>query len=203
LRYSDTEINGGGANEQNEASSADSRLKHAVTYAPIPIPGISTSDTNEEIANSLTNPIQATNDNQRVQLRKNFNMAGSFSWKIIENLQYKTDFGLDNYAYDDSRFYGLTTYYVSNAPAAENQDMPAVILRDNRQVRFRNTNTLSYDFKKFLSDDHSAVLLIGQEMIKTEQNTTTSVIHGFPTLFTSDQAFKLTSQGKPQSVNNF
>ena len=30
FRYSNTEINGGGANEQNEISSADARLRHSV-----------------------------------------------------------------------------------------------------------------------------------------------------------------------------
>lgn len=203
LRYSNTQINGGGANEQNEASSADSRLKHSVTFAPIPISGITTDDTDPDIANNIVNPITATADNQRYQERRNYNMAGSFSWKIIENLEWRTDFGLDNYYYDDSRFYGLTTYYIDNAPAAENQGRPAAIFRDRREVRFRNTNTVSYDFKNFLSSDHNAKFLLGQEMIQSETNEVTSVIHGFPQLFTSSEAFKLTSQGTPQSVNDF
>ncbi len=203
LRYSETQINGGGANEQNEASSADSRLKHVVTYSPIPIAGISTGDTDPDIANNLINPIIATDDNQRYQERQNYNMGTTFGWNIIENLQWRSDFGLENYFYDDSRFYGLTTYYVSNTPAAENQDQPAMIVRDRRQARYRNTNTLSYDFKKYLGADHSARFMIGEEMLKTVTSEKTSVIHGFPTLFTFEEAFKLTSQGKPQSVNNF
>jgi hypothetical protein len=39
IRYSNTDINGGGTNEQNEISSADARLRHSVGYSPIPIPG--------------------------------------------------------------------------------------------------------------------------------------------------------------------
>src|SRR5690606_12876712 len=35
-RYSDTKIDGSGANEQNEVSSADSRLKFAMIYPPFP-----------------------------------------------------------------------------------------------------------------------------------------------------------------------
>ena len=40
-------------------------------------------------------------------------------------------------------------------------------------------------------------------MIQTNTNQLTSVVHGFPTLFTSDQAFKLTTQGVAQSTDNY
>src|SRR5690606_6126091 len=98
---------------------------------------------------------------------------------------------------------GLTTYYVKNNPSSDNQNKPAVILRDRKEQRFRNTNTLNYDFIKFLNEDHSLKLLLGQEMIQTESQELTGVIHGFPTLFTSGQAFNLTTQGEPQSIDNF
>lgn len=202
VRYSDTSISGGGANEQNEVSSSDSRLKHSVTYSPIPLSGLTTDDTDEEIASYLVNPLVATADNDRKQYRKNFNMAGSFDWELVDNLILKTEFGLDNYNDIDNRFYGLTTYYVKNRPAAENQDQPAVVLKDRKRERFRNTNTLRYDFKELFNENHHLNLLLGQEMIRTETNLMTSVVHGFPTLFTSEEAFKLTTQGVPHSVDN-
>src|SRR5690606_27658328 len=40
MRYSNTEIEGGGTNEQNEVSSADSRLKFSMLYPPIPVTGL-------------------------------------------------------------------------------------------------------------------------------------------------------------------
>lgn len=204
VRFSDTKINGGGTNEQNEASSADSRLKHSVTYSPIPMPGLTTDDTNEEISSYLINPITATYDNDRYQERSNFNLAGSFTWKIIDGLSFRTDFGLDTYGYEDNRFYGLTTYYVQNTPAAENQDQPALIIRGRDETRLRNTNTLTYDFKKLLNnEDHNLKLMLGQETIHTQTSTMTSVLHGFPSLFQADEAFKLTTQGKAQSIDNF
>ncbi len=82
--------------------------------------------------------------------------------------------------------------------------MPAVILSDRKEVRLRNTNTLNYDFKSLLPENHHLNLLVGHEMLKTEVNELTSEIHGFPKLFNSEQAFKLTSQGKRvQIVDNF
>jgi TonB-dependent starch-binding outer membrane protein SusC len=202
LRYSNTKIGGSGANEQNEVSSADSRLKHSIGYTPLPIPGLTKDDTNEQSASDLVNPLLATADNDRDQQRKNYNLAGSFTWRPIENLEWRTDFGLDSYNYLDNRFYGLTTYYTSNVPSAENQRHPAVVLNNRNEERFRNTNTVSYNFKKLLGGEHNARLLVGQELIKSEVSQLTSVVHGFPTLFTSNQAFKLTTQGVAQSTDN-
>ncbi|MCB0494703.1 MAG: TonB-dependent receptor [Cyclobacteriaceae bacterium] len=207
MRYSDTKINGGGANEQNEVSSADSRLKHSVGYSPIPVPGLTTTaadDTNEATAGDLVNPLVAVDDNQREQMKRNLNLAGSVGWKIIDNLKLKVDFGLDNNNYVDHRFYGLTTYLVRNKPAADYQNQPAVVLRDRKTTTIRNANTLNYDFKDLLPSDHSINLLAGVELIKTQSQTLTSEIHGFPTGFDAQEAFKLTTQGKSIfSVNNY
>lgn len=203
VRYSDTDIKGGGANEQNETSSADARLRHSVIYTPIPLNGLE-SDIDEEVASSeLVDPLLAVDDNDREQNRRNLNMAASAAWTITDNLTVKSELGLDNYYYNDSRFYGLSTYY-SREQAGEYTGQPAVRLVDRKTQRFRNTNTLNYDFKNVLNnEDHSLSALFGQEIIRSEQVTTTSWVQGFPTLFTSDKAFKLTSQGENATVDNF
>jgi len=203
MRYSDTEINGSGANEQNEYSSQDARLRNAVAYAPINLPGITSDDTDEADANYLVNPFVSIADTDRSQNRKNFNMLGSFSWEIIDNLKFKTDFGLDNYNYRDNRFYGRSTYYVRNIPATENQNLPALIMRERRDVRFRNVNTLNYDFKKLLPEDHDLTILLGEESINYKSNTTTSIIHGFDEFYTFENAVNLSAAGTPFSVDNF
>ncbi|WP_418262164.1 SusC/RagA family TonB-linked outer membrane protein [Flavobacterium faecale] len=203
LRYSNTEINGGGANEQNEISSADARLRHSVGYSPIPLPGLTTDNTDEALSSYLVNPFVAVDDNQRKQLRKNFNMLGSFSWKIIDDLQLKTDLGLDNYNNLDYRFYGRSTYYANNRPAAENQGLPGLVMSDEKRERFRNANTLNYDFKKLIGTNHRLKLLVGEEMIVFRTNELTSEIHGFPKFFDFNTSRNLTTQGKPNSVDNY
>ncbi len=203
MRYADTKISGGGANEQNEVSSADSRLKHSVTFSPVPLEGLTSDATDEEVASYLINPLVAVADNDRKQDRKSYNMAGSFSWEFIDNVKLKSEVGLDNYTNNDDRFYGLTTYYIKNAPASENQGKPAVRLIDRKQQRVRSTNTMSVDFKELLSEDHSLNLLLGQEWIQTKSKELETIVHGFPTLFTSKEAFKLTSQGKAYSIDNY
>ena len=205
FRYSDTEINGGGANEQNEVSSADARLRHSVGYSPIPLPGLTTDDTDEALSSYLVNPFVAVADNQRKQLRKNYNVLGSFGWEIIDNLQFKMDLGLDNRNDLDYRFYGRSTYYASNRPAAENQGLPSILISDEKRERFRNANTLNYDFKNLFGkeDVHSLKLLLGEEMIISKTNEIATEIQGLPKFFDFDTSRNLTSQGVPQSVDNF
>ncbi|MDT0677654.1 SusC/RagA family TonB-linked outer membrane protein [Autumnicola musiva] len=205
IRYSDTEVDGGGANEQNEISSSDSRLKYSVQYSPIPISGLTTTNTDTEgaVASYLINPFVATADNQRQQLRKNFNMLGSFGWDIIENLRFQSDFGLDTRYDQDYRFYGRSTYYSSNRPSAENQGLPSLVYRDRKRESFRNANTINFDFNTYLNDDHNLKLLLGEEMIVTQNNEETTEIQGFPRDFDFETTRKLTTQGTPQSVDNF
>ncbi|WP_084519370.1 SusC/RagA family TonB-linked outer membrane protein [Christiangramia echinicola] len=205
VRFSDTEINGGGANEQNEISSADSRLKYSVQYSPIPISGLTTTraDTEGAVASYLINPFVATDDNQRQQLRRNYNMLGSFGWDIIDNLRFQSDFGLDYRIEQDYRYYGRSTYYSNNRPSAENQGLPSLVYSDRKRESFRNANTINYDFGNFLNEDHNLKVLLGEEMIITKDNEETSEIQGFPNDFDFETTRRLTTQGTPQSVDNF
>jgi len=203
VRYSNTEINGGGANEQNEKSSADSRMKHFIGYAPFDIEGVTSSNTDEDLASNLTNPYITISDNNRRQFRRNFNMLGGVSWDITKNIQFSSDFGLDYYKFSDYRFYGISTYYVNNAPAVENQGQPALIFANRDDRRFRNANTLNYDFKKSLGDNHRLKILLGEETINFKSNTLTNTIHAYPDFFTFDNAINLTTQGVPFSTENY
>lgn len=203
MRYSDTEINGGGVNEQNEKSSSDSRMRTIVGYAPLPVAGLTSEDTSGDGSDVLINPFLSVSDNDRQQFRKNFNMLGSFGWELVDNLKLKVDLGVDNFNTLDYRFYGLTTYYIANAPVSTLQGMPAMIMTDTKDRRFRNANTLNYDFKKIMGEDHHLSALLGEESITYNSNSVTSTIHGYPTFFDFDKAKKLTTQGTPQSVDNY
>jgi TonB-linked SusC/RagA family outer membrane protein len=203
IRYSDSEINGGGANEQRELSqSQDARLRHSVGYSPIPIPGLTSDDPDEQLSDYLINPFIALADNDREQLRRNFNMVGSFDWKIIENLQFRTEFGLDNNTSTENRFYGRSTFYVRNNVQTNYQGKPAVVINDRRDLRLRNANTLSYDFKNFVNSNHRIKALLGHEMIKFESTEFSTAVQGFENFYTARTAFRLISQGVPQSVNS-
>lgn len=201
VRYSDTEINGSGSNEQNEVSSLDSRLRHSVGYSPIPMPGLTTDNDDQTVNSYLVNPFLAISDNNRQQFRKNYNLLGSFGWKLAQNLKFQSDLGLDNYNYSDYRFYGSSTYFSSTAKIGAGK--PGMVMTDRKDVRFRNANTLNYDFKNIIGDNHHLTALLGEEMITTTSNTTTSTLLNYPGFFDLNDAKKLTTQGTPFSIDNF
>jgi TonB-linked SusC/RagA family outer membrane protein len=201
LRYADAKISGGGANEQNEISSADSRLKNAMLYPPFPVSGLTTTtDTNDEF--NLYNPLIAISDNDQFVRRKTFNISGGLTYDIIKNLRFRSEVGIDNYRNDQDRFYGTTTYYVRNVPAAENQNLPAIIFTNTNRNSFRNTNTLNYNFSKMLGEKHNLTLLVGQEFLKTQLGILGNVVHGYPKSFGFEDARVLSTQGKANAIDN-
>lgn len=202
IRYSDTEINGGGSNSQSGSTSSDTRLRHAVGYSPIPMPGLTVGDdVVNSSANYLVNPFVSIVDNDREQFRKNFNMLGSFGWKIVNNLKLQTDLGLDNSNNLDYRFYGASTNF--STTASVKAGYPGMVMSDAKNKTFRNANTLNYDFKALLGEKHHLTALLGEEMIITNSNKVTTTILGYPDFFNLNEAKKLTTQGTPFSVDNF
>ncbi len=204
-RYAMTHIEGAGANEAAGVYDTDRRLKYSVIYTPIPLKNLdpSAGSSDDDLGN-LYNPIQSIWDNDRVKDRKNLNLNGAFGWEVIKNLKLKTEFGYDNYNQYDKRFWGITTYYVKNVPAGDNQNKPAIRLVDTNRHRFRNTNTVSFDFKDIIkSKKHSLNLMAGHEYIITKKRANTNEAHGFPVDFDSDTAWKLTNQGVPYSIDDF
>lgn len=202
LRYADSKIKGGGVNEQNEVSSADSRLKNAMIYPPFPIAGLTTStDTNDEF--SLYNPLVSITDNDQFVRRKTFNVNGGVSYDIIKNLRLRSEIGFDNYRNDQDRYYGTTTYYVRTVPAVENQGLPAVFFTNTNRNTFRNANTLSYSFSTLLGKNHNLNVLVGHEYIKSNDIVLTNIAHGFPKSFTFEDTQLFSSVGKPFFIDNY
>lgn len=201
FRYADNKIKGSGANEQNEISSADSRLKSAMIFPPFAVPGLTTTtETDDEF--NLYNPLISISDNDQYVHRKTYNINGAVSYEIIDNLRLRSEVGYDAYRNDQDRFYGTTTYYVRNVPSATNQNLPAIIFANTNRNSFRNTNTLNYNFNKILGKGHNLSALLGQEFIKTEQGVLTNVVHGFPKSFTFQDARVLSTQGNANSIDN-
>lgn len=202
VRYANTKTNGGGANEQNEKSSADSRLKNAMIYPPFPVSGLTTStETNDDF--NLYNPLISISDNDQYVDRKTYNLNGAVNYQVIPALRLRSEVGYDGYRNDQDRFYGTTTYYVRNTPAGPYQNRPAVIFTNTTRNSFRNTNTLNFDFKKYLNKNHSLNLLLGEEHIRTEEVVLVNTVHGYPTTFDFDKARKLTTLEGEKFINNF
>lgn len=201
VRYANTVINGSGMNEQNVISSNDYRLKNAIIFPPIPISGLTDNDETDD-SFYLSDPLFTSRENNRQQLRTTFNMNGGVSWEIIDNLKLRTEIGLDDYRNANDRFYGASTYYARNNPAATLQGLPAVVLSRTALKSYRNTNTLSYNFNKLLPEAHALNVLIGQENLYAYEEELKLNIHGFPKSFDFEDARKLTTQGQETFADN-
>lgn len=204
-RYSDTDIRGGGANDTSTTYDSDKRLKYSVIYTPIPLSNLdSSAGSSDDDLGNLYHPLTAISDNDRKQERKTLNVAGSFGWEIFKKFKIKVEVGYDDYRNNDQKYYGLTTYYIKNVPASANQGKPASQIANTDRHKFRNTNTISYDFSKlFKGDSHHLNAMVGHEWIITKSSVLTNIVHGFPENFTSGEAWSLTTQGTPYSIDNY
>lgn len=203
-RYSNAEIYGGGAIDTQSPYDSDRRLKYSVIYPPIPLRNLDASvGSDDDEFGNLYNPLESIDDNDRERTRQILNLGGNVSYKPIKSLTLKSEIGLDNNRQTDQRFWGLTTYYIKNVPLPENQGKPAIRLQNRDRNTLRNTNTVNWDLRNILSEDHKLTLMVGHEYMITKQKTLTDEVHGFPESFNAQDAWKLTAQGKPYEVENF
>jgi len=96
----------------------------------------------------------------------------------------------------------MTTYYVANnstdKTGVSNQHKEAF------RTKYRNTNTLNYDFKNlFNNDDHQLTALFGEEMTITKSNLLTLMVDGLNASYDAPMAWNFLSSGTPASTNNY
>ena len=204
IRYSRVNTRGSGANGINDraTTSGNGRLKHAVSYAPIPVAAITSDSDLEQDYGDNAPPLQSVSDNDSRRIRSTWNANAAFNWTIIDNLRLKIEGGLEDYRQGDDRFYGLTTYYVANQSTVKNT--PSTEHKEAFRTRYRNTNTLNYDFADLIkNNDHQLTALLGEEMTITKSNTITDLVDGFPVFYDAAMAWNFMSSGVPASSNNY
>ncbi|RKD20102.1 SusC/RagA family protein [Pelobium manganitolerans] len=193
IRYADTKTDGAGANEQNE-NVKDTRLKNAVIYPPFPVSNLIDNEITDDKFN-LYNPLVSVYDNDKFAHRKTYNFNGALNYEIVKNLKLRSAVGYDGYRDDQDRFYGTTTYYAKNNVESFS-GTPAVTFSNTQRNAIRNTNTLTYDFKKLINKNHNLNLLVGQEYFKTQESTDVTQINGFLPTFSFADTRYLSGQGK-------
>lgn len=204
VRYSDTEVRGSGANGINDTgtTSGNGRLKHAVSFTPIPISNSIQGMDEEQDYGDNAPPLLSVSDNDSNRSRTSWTANAAFSWDIINNLKLKIDGGIEDYRQVDNRFYGLTTYYVTNS--ATYKETPANQFKDLSRKKYRNTNTLQYNFSDVFADDrHALDILLGEEMTITKSNQETIMVENFPTFYGAEMAWNFMSSGTPVSAINY
>ena len=205
IRYSHVNIRGGGANgiKDTGTTSGNGRLKHAVSYTPIPLQATTVGVDEEQDFGDNAPPLRSVADNDSRTIRTTWNANAAFNWKIIDNLNLKIEGGLEKYSQTDDRFYGITTYYVANNSTVKNT--PSNQHKEAFRTRYRNTNTLNYDFAKVLNnDDHQLSALIGQELTITKSNTLTMMVDGYDPSYDAQAAWNfMSAASNPSSTNNY
>ncbi len=203
IRYSRINVRGSGANGINDTgtTSGNGRLKHAVSYAPIPVAATSTDSDLEQDYGDNAPPLLSVADNDSKRIRTTWNANAAFNWTIIDNLKLKIEGGLEDYRQGDDRFYGLTTYYVANNSTVKNT--PSTQHKEAFRTRYRNTNTINYDFADLIGDKHSLSALLGEEMTITKSNTLTDMVDGLPVFYDAEMAWNFMASGTPASSNNY
>ena len=204
IRYSRTNVLGAGANSMNDTgtTSGNGRLKHSVSYAPIPV--ASTLQNIDEEADYGDNapPLKSVADNDSRRMRNNWTANAAFNWNIINGLSLKIDGGIEDYRQTDDRFYGLTTYYVGNNATYKNA--PATQYKDLTRNKYRNTNTLNYNFEDvFNNDAHNLQVLLGEEMTISRSSLLTTMVENFPDFYDSKMAWNFMSSGTAISTSNY
>lgn len=197
VRYSNVEVTGSGANALNDAgtTSGQSRLKNALIYSPIPRSSV-VEDSDDEVAANANSvrPDVSVYDNDKKYERINWNANGAFNWEIVDNLKLRVEAGIDDYRNATNNFYGLTSYIARNSSVQQNH--PIAQYTDQTRRRTRNTNTLQYNFKGILPQDHSLDILVGQEYMVTRQHTINMDVRGLPDFFDSKLAWKFMASGE-------
>lgn len=192
-RLSNTIINGAGANDQtgSEKSTSDSRVKNAVVFTPIPLKNLISQDDDIEASASLYSPLETTADNNRTQQNLDYNVNGGFTINFNKNLSFKSTLGTTKTNKDDSKFYGLSTYYVREGGALkrDNKQAPATLLTINDISTFQNTNVINYK-KDNILDGHNIAVVVGQETYNRSITSKTTNIEAFPLDYMSDLAWK-------------
>ena len=198
VRYSNTRVNGAGMNEnKDERSSASSRMKDVMLYPPILLSDMSDGYDQDS---RLIPPYLAVRDNDQAQKRQTFDLNGSFTWEIFKNFKFKTEFGLQHYYNYDKKYYGVTSYKART----DGGNMPMADFIDKTRTTFRNTNTISYDFKGIIKNkDHSLNVMFGQELITKKSDVKTTNLFNFPSSFTAENAWNLTGQGQAYNTPSF
>ena len=190
IRYSRVNVRGAGANSMADMSSTsgNGRLKHAVQYMPVPIARQGVTEDDEALYGDNVQPLRAVADNDSKRLRTTWNANAAFNWDIVENLRLKIEGGLEDYLQTDDRFYGISTFYsnqrstVLNTPSNDHKDL--------FRTKYRNTNTLNYDFANLIgNEDHVLTALIGEELTITHRNRVHMLLDGFPTYFEAQDAW--------------
>ncbi len=206
-RYTNTVVLGAGTNTAQDAGSkTESRVRNAIAYSPIELfakDNVAGLDDYESFG-SLYDPITTIDHNYRKKTDNKYNLQGYVSYKFAKWFTFKSELGYEGRYQSQDRYYGPTTYYSRAGDGftyAEGAGYGHVIATEQKNSRFKNTNTL--EFKKRWGENHDLNILIGQElqMMKGELRTTNG--YGYDASLKGQDVFNFIGSAKAYTAKSY
>ena len=206
-RYTNTVVLGAGTNTAQDAGSkTESRVRNAIAYSPIELfakDNVAGLDDYESFG-SLYDPITTIDHNYRKKTDNKYNLQGYVSYKFAKWFTFKTELGYEGRSQSQDRYYGPTTYYSRAGDGftyAGGAGYGHIIATEQKNSRFKNTNTL--EFKKKWGDDHDLDILIGEElqMMKGELRTTNG--YGYDASIKGQDVFNYIGSAKAYTAKSY
>ena len=206
-RYTNTVVLGAGTNTAQDAGSkTESRVRNAIAYSPIELfakDNVAGLDDYESFG-SLYDPITTIDHNYRKKVDNKYNFQGYARYKFAQWFTFKTELGYEGRAQSQDRYYGPTTYYSRAGDGftyAGGAGYGHIIATEQKNSRFKNSNTL--EFKRKWGDSHDLTVLIGQElqMIKGELRTTYG--YGYDASIKGQDVFNYVGSAKAYTAKSY
>lgn len=206
-RYTNTVVLGAGTNTAQDAGSkTESRVRNAIAYSPIELfakDNVAGLDDYESFG-SLYDPITTIDHNYRKKTENKYNLQGYVSYKFAKWFTFKSELGYEGRSQSQDRYYGPTTYYSRAGDGftyAEGAGYGHIIATEQKNSRFKNTNTL--EFKNKWGENHDLNILIGQElqMMKGELRTTNG--YGYDASLKGQDVFNYIGSAKAYTAKSY
>ena len=206
-RYTNTVVLGAGTNTAQDAGSkTESRVRNAIAYSPIELfakDNVAGLDDYESFG-SLYDPITTIDHNYRKKTENKYNLQGYISYKFAKWFTFKTDLGYEGRTQSQDRYYGPTTYYSRAGDGftyAGGAGYGHVIATEQKNTRFKNTNTL--EFKKKWGENHDLSILLGEELQIMKGELRTNNGYGYDASLTGDKVFNYIGSAKAYTEKSY
>ena len=206
-RYTNTVVWGAGTNTAQDAGSkTESRVRNAIAYSPIELfakDNVAGLDDYESFG-SLYDPITTIDHNYRKKTENKYNLQGYISYKFAKWFTIKTELGYEGRTQDQDRYYGPTTYYSRAGDGftyAEGAGYGHIIATDQKNSRFKNTNTL--EFKNRWGENHDLSILVGQELQIMKGELRTTYGYGYDASLKGQDVFNYVGSAKAYTAKSY
>jgi hypothetical protein len=198
-RFTNTVIDGAG-------TSGGSSLRTSDGINTRPVNGIADQiildptgpdDDYEQFLKSLINPIQLAAQDYRKKVDKAFNNNVALSWTVINNLVYRSEFGLNLSYGDQKRYYGPLTAESRN----NGGNLPVGEITGYNNMSYRWANTLNYKMK--IGSQHDFNFIVGQEVLAGTISSNFNRSEGFDVNLPPEKLFANMALGVPDRYETF